>query len=231
MPPKSQLPILHSATELELRFPKPNAYITPEDSAKTRELIQGRAMFTPDGKPFIPSSALPHLLATDRPGANKFYNDLPDGDKMRNGTERLVAAPALNKELSRQIQEPRDVYKIERLKYSEACLIALRDAPELEKLRLLEESRIRKDVPKLKGQMLKEGSISACQASGEPLEPDAEVHHIERRADQPSMSLDPSNLLLVNKDPHREIHEAGAHSPGELTALAEKKGWPYRSKR
>jgi hypothetical protein len=129
------------------------------------------------------------------------------------------------------LQEPRDAYKHERLKDSEGCINALRDAPELEKRRLLAESAIRKALPKLKDEMLKRGNIDVCQVSGSPLEKDAEVHHIERQADQPSKSLDPSNLLLVNKEQHREIHDAEAHSPEELTALAKQRGWPYRMNR
>ena len=227
MPPKDQLPALRLAKELKLRFPEPSDFISPEDANKTRQLIQNDAAFTPDGKPYIPWTALPHLLATDKPGANKFYNDLLGEDKMRDGTVRFVAAPALNKELSRRIQEPRDVYKHERLKDSEACVNALRDAPELERRRLLVESDLRRRVPRLKREMQKAGDITACQVTGEPLEPDAEVHHIERQADQPAKSLDPRNLLLTNKTPHREIHEAEAHSPEALANLAKKKGWPY----
>ncbi|WP_139350226.1 hypothetical protein [Rhodanobacter sp. C03] len=173
-------------------------------------------------------SALRHLLATDNAGANQFYNDLSNEDKTQNGTTRYVATSALNKELSRRIQEPRDVYKLERLKDAELCVNTLRDDPKLEKLRALAESHIRKMQPKLKQQMLKAESITACQVSGEPLQPDAEVHHIVRQADQPDRSLDSTNHLLINKPPHREIHAAGTHSSEALVALAREKNWPYK---
>ncbi|OOG56384.1 hypothetical protein B0E48_09485 [Rhodanobacter sp. C03] len=169
-----------------------------------------------------------HLLATDNAGANQFYNDLSNEDKTQNGTTRYVATSALNKELSRRIQEPRDVYKLERLKDAELCVNTLRDDPKLEKLRALAESHIRKMQPKLKQQMLKAESITACQVSGEPLQPDAEVHHIVRQADQPDRSLDSTNHLLINKPPHREIHAAGTHSSEALVALAREKNWPYK---
>ncbi|QET02562.1 HNH endonuclease [Cupriavidus pauculus] len=228
--PKDQLPVVHSAETLDLKFPEAKDHITPEDASKTRTLITTGGVFTPDGKPYIPTSALAHLLATDKPGVNQLYNDLPNEDKMQDGHTRYIATPALNKEFSRRIQEPRDVYKIERLKDAEACVNAFRDNPELEKRRALVESHIRKTLPKLKQQMLKAENITACQVTGEPLQTDAQVHHIERQADQPSKSLDPDNLVLINKSPHQRIHDAEAHSHEALASLAGEENWPYRRK-
>lgn len=225
---EDQLPVLHSAESLDLKFPEAKDHIAPEDSIKTRALIQAGGAYTPDGKAYIDKSALPHLLVTDNAGANRFYNDLSNEDKTQNGTTRYVATSAVNKELSRRIQEPRDVYKLERLKDAELCINTLRDASELEKLRALAELRIRKMQPKLKQQMLKAESITACQVSGEPLQPDAEVHHVVRQADQPDRSLDPTNHLLINKPVHRAIHAAGAHSPEALAALARERNWSYK---
>lgn len=223
---KPQLPVLYSAENLDLRLPDAKDHITPEDASKTRALIETGGAFTQDGQAWLKTGTLPHILCTDKSGANQFYNDLSDNDKMQNGGTRYLTTSALNKELSRRIQEPRDVYKLERLKDAEVCLNAFRDNPELEKRRALAESKIRRELPKLKQQMLKAENITACQVSGEPLQPDAEVHHVERQADQPRKSLDPSNLRLVNKLPHQDIHAAGAHSREALAALAQQKNWP-----
>lgn len=226
--PENQLPVLHSAKNLDIKFPEANDHIVPEDASKVRALIKDNGAYTPDGMAYLATGAVPRILATDKAGANLFYNNLPNDDKMQNGNTRYVATSALNKELSRRIQEPRDVYQLERLKDAEACINALRDNPELEKRRALAESNIRKALPKLKQQMLKAETITACQVSGEPLLSDAEVHHIERQADQPCKSLDPKNRVLINPPVHRDIHDAGAHSPKALATLAQERNWPYK---
>ncbi|WP_233238846.1 hypothetical protein [Bordetella sp. LUAb4] len=228
MMPENHLPTLYAAADLNLQLPDAKDLITPEDASRTRELIREGGAYTPAGQALQATKGVAQYLGTDSAGAKKFYNDLPNEDKVQNGNVRYVTHSALNKEVSRRIQEPRDVYKLERLKDAEACLNAFRDHPELEKRRLLAESKIRRELPKLKQKMLKAENITNCQVSGEPLQPDAEVHHIERQADQPHKSLEPANLLLINKPPHREIHDAAAHSPDALASLALEKKWPYK---
>ncbi|WP_146010041.1 hypothetical protein [Burkholderia sp. WAC0059] len=225
---KENLPVIHSAQELDIKFPEAKGYIPPKDAAKTQALIQSGCVFTGDGQTFVPTKGLSHLLATDQPGVNKFVNDLPNTDKTRRGEDRFVTTASLQKEVSRRIQEPRDVDKRERLKDTEACLIAFRDHPELDKRRAINELQNRKELPKLKQQILNARGITTCEVSGEPLQPNAAVHHIERQADQPNKSLDPDNLLLVNPGPHGKIHEAEAHSPEALDDLAKQEGWPYK---
>ena len=112
----------------------------------------------------------------------------------------------------------------ERLRDSEACLKALRDAPELEKIREAQESRNRHEQSKLKVRKIEEG-VTTCQLSGEPLEANSEAHHIERKADNPKKALDLDNVVLVNPAVHQEIHRKGAESPEELKALCEEKNW------
>lgn len=146
-------------------------------------------------------------------------------DKLELGEKKLVAASAVGKEISERIQEPRDTVQKERLRDSESCLNALRDSPDLEKIREVEESKNRKEKSKLKARKIAAENISACQVTGEPLETDADAHHIARQADKPREAINLDNIIVINKQPHREIHAAGAESSEELSELCKEKGW------
>jgi hypothetical protein len=134
-----------------------------------------------------------------------------------------IRQPPINQELSRRIQEPRDAYQLERLRYAKRCLNAVRDAPVLENRRLKLEARNRKEMPGVKRQVLE--NADTC-ISGEPLQKSAEVHHVERVADNPDLALEPNNMRPVNPHIHDRIHAAQAHTPAALEELAKQEGWP-----
>ncbi len=223
--PKDNLPAVRTASDLTITFPDRNLHITQEEAIKTRELIVSKGAYTPDGRAYINKEALPHLLSTDMKGVNRIYNDLGSEDKLELGDQKLISVPAVNKEISKRIEEPRDTLVRERLRDSEACINSLRDAPELEKYREAEESRNRREQPLLKAKKIKAENLSACQLTGDPLKPNAHAHHIERQADKPRKSRDLENIIIANPEPHTEIHRQGAESPSELQSLCEKKGW------
>lgn len=220
---------LFKAADLDLKFPEPKDFVPAVTATATQQAIVKKGSYTQDGKAYVEKSAIPHLLGTDKAGANQFYNDLSDADKMQSGSDRLVHTAAVMGELSRRIQEPFPANKQENLKYNEECLRAFRDNPELEKRRTVHEAQIRQALPGLKERMLRAERVTHCQVSGQPLDPKPHVHHIVRRADNPSLSLDPKNLALINPDPHDEIHRAEAHSPEKLETLSKEKGWPWRA--
>ncbi len=217
--------VIHSASELTLNFPNANQHISNEEAERTRLAISNRGAYTPDGNAFISKKALPKVLVTDKKGANKFVNNLDDADTIQNGTDTLVSVPAVMKEISKRIQWPIDTIKKEKLKDSEGCLTTLRDAPELEKIREIQESTIRNELPNLKKRKIKAEGITNCQVTDQPLEPNAHAHHIDRKADNPALALELNNIVVVNPGPHDEIHAANAESVPELSALCKVNGW------
>ncbi|MDN8644349.1 hypothetical protein Q0S19_07735 [Stenotrophomonas indicatrix] len=225
MTDKDNLPVVHSAKDLNIIFPEKNKHISDGEASKNREIVKNNGAYTSDGRAYLDKVALPHLLATDQRGVNRIYNDLENADKLEVGAQNLVAVSAVNKVISERIQEPRDSLQKERLRDSEACVNAFRDAPELEKIREVEESRSRKEQPRLKEKKIRAESITACQLTGAPLDPDADAHHIERQADKPRKARDLRNIVVANKSPHREVHAEGAETPEELSALCLRKGW------
>lgn len=226
--PDNKIITLFKATDLGLKFPEPKDFVPATTAKATQQAIIDKGSYTPDGKAYVEKSAIRQLLGTDKAGANQFYNDLADADKMQNGQDRLVHTAALMGEISRRIQEPFPANKQENLKYNEECLRSFRDNPGLEKRRLVQDAQIRQALPGLKDRMIRAESVTHCQVSGQPLDPKAHLHHIVRRADNPSLSLDPNNVVLVNPKPHHEIHSAEAHSPEKLEALSKEKGWIWR---
>ncbi|WP_438280050.1 hypothetical protein [Pseudomonas alabamensis] len=77
---------------------------------------------------------------------------LADNQIVEDGKNLMVKAAPLNQEISSRIQAPNDAVQLEALKYSEACLNAVRDNSELEKTRLVLESNNRRDMPGVKKQ-------------------------------------------------------------------------------
>jgi len=225
MSDEQNLPAVYSAKNLNIYFPEKNKHISKKEAEKNRFLIKSSGAYTNDGRAYIDKNALPHLLATDKKGANRFFNNLGNEDKLELGNKNLASVSSVNKEISERIQEPRDTLQKERLRDSEGCVNAFRDAPELEKTREAEESKNRKEQPKLKVKKIKAENITACELTRTPLEFDADAHHIERQADKPRKARDLSNIAVVNKSPHREVHAAGAETPEELSALCSEKGW------
>lgn len=223
------LPTLHSANDLTISFPKKNAHISDKEADKTRTLIKEQGAYSLDGRAYIDKKALPHVLATDSKDTKRFYNDLDEEDKLENTQGDFASVSSVNKEISERLQEPRDTLTRERLRDSEACVNAMRDAPELEKLREVEESKNRREQPRLKAKKIQAENLTNCQLTEKPLEPDADAHHIERRADKPRKARELSNIVVANKSPHKKVHSAGAESPSELKALCEEEGWNYPS--
>lgn len=216
--------ILRSATELTLSFSEPHPIIKDEGK-KTRELLPQNSSFDPTtGKVYVDKKVVPQLLATDKAGANKIYNELDDDDKFENGTQKLVSIPALQKEIAERITEPRDTIQIERLKDSERCLIAVRDAPEIVKERELLESKNRKDFPKVRKQIIKANDITQDECTGEPLEASPHAHHIERKSDNPRRALDPDNIAIINNNTHHDIHAKDINDEEALLEYSEQKG-------
>lgn len=218
--------VLFKASELDIEFPPAPDYVPQKVALATQTSIVENGSYTPDGTTYVDKSAIPQLLGTDGPGANQFYNDLPDADKLRDGTKRLVRTHAVIGEVSRRIEEPFPADKVEKLKHTDACLRAYRDHPELERRRTVKEAHIRQEWPDVKKQA--RAGVTNCEVTGQPLEPTPHVHHLERRADKPSLTMVRKNLLVTNPAPHGEIHAAQAHTPEQLDALAREKGWPWR---
>lgn len=215
---ENNLPVLRSAKELSISFSPPVKEIM-SDGVKTRELIQTQGAFSLEAEALVNRKSLPQILATDAKGARIMYNNLEEEDTNTSGKEQFVKVEAVQKEVSKRIQEPRDTIQRERLRDSEKCLQAFRDAPELEKIRELEESRIRKELPAVKKKRLAAESVD-CVTQEELTEP--EVHHKDRVADKPRRALDENNMAPLNKLTHRGvIHKNGIETEADFNAFVE----------
>ncbi len=228
-PPKSNnnALVLLSAENLDVKLPEPPLILMSTDAKRTRNAITKHGAVTHDAKMVYERDGMAAILGTDNAGANKFIAELADDQIIEDGHKIYIRQPPVNQELSRRIQEPRDAYQLERLRDAERCINAVRDAPELENRRLKLEALARKAMPKVKRQVLK--NADTC-LSGESLQKNAEVHHVERVADNPDLALDPNNMRPVNPHIHDKIHAAKAHTPQALDELAKQQGWPQVSK-
>lgn len=227
-PPKSNNKALMplSAENLNVKLPEPSQLLTLKDAGRTRNAIMKHGAVTHDAKMVYERNGIAAILVTDKAGANKFIAELPNEAIIEDGHKVYVRQPLINQELSRRIQEPRDAYQGERLRDAERCINVVRDAPELKNRRLELEALARKEMPKVKRQVLK--NADTC-VSGKPLQKNAEVHHVERVADSPDLACDPNNMRPVNPHIHDRIHAAEAHTPQALDELSKQEGWPQTS--
>ncbi len=216
-------PVISPVSALNLNLPEPSDLVDPKAAVRIQKAVRNHVVYTPEGELLINKDCLKTLLQTDQAGANLVVANLPSEQKLENGNNHYVKSAPINQELSRRIQEPRDAQQLQGLKYSEACLNTARDNPELEVRRLVLESRNEKAMPAVKKAVKQEAT--EC-LSGQPLQPNAEVHHKERVADQPRKSISPNNMVAVNPEIHTTIHNSQAHSPAALKELAKKQGWP-----
>ena len=222
---EDNLPVILPASSLNIDFPKPNEQMHQKHVEKIQNTIIKHGAYTPDGETMIERKAIPVLLNTDQAGANKVVAETPDKEKIEDGEKIHVRSSYLNKIISDRIQEPRDPYQHEILKYAEKSLNAFRDNPSLQNSRHVLESRNERDMTAVKKQVLAE-AVSCI--SGAPLEENAEVHHKDRVADAPRKSVDPDNLVATNRGVHREIHAQEAHGEEALAKMAEERGWPKK---
>lgn len=199
--------VVHSLKSESLTFPEKSQFITDDYSKKMQNCIQENAVRDDNGKTAINTKAIKDILCTDIVGAKKFYNRLAKTDKFESNKEKYVKTTALKNELNERIEKPFDIQKRENMKENDRYLNAVRDNTESEKIRSINESKIRHEQKSLKKRKIKKDNISKCQHSGEPLEPDAHAHHKERRADNPDLALDLNNIEIVNNKPHNEHHK------------------------
>lgn len=216
--------VKYKAGDLQIHFPD-NKNLTDKEKAVTRNAITKGGIVRNDGQTFINKNEIPNLLNTDKKGANKVYNDLDDNEKFEDGNSKYADTSAVNKELSKRIQEPRPQLERERLKDSRDCINAFIDSPRLEKERSIESDRIQKALPNLTKKKLKAENIVCDQLTGEDFDNDAEGHHKERKSDNPRKALDPNNIIVTKKKNHQEIHKNGAEDKESLKNLALKNGW------
>lgn len=198
--------VVTSLVSTPLDFPPPSEFVDAEHASKTRIAIQENGVYDEVGKTAVRVVALTRILSTDVVGAKKFYNNLPDKDKFKDGSDRYVKTPALKRELDDRIEKGFDAKKIEQYRESERCLTALRDNPKSRTIRALSESANRAGQKTLKKKKIERDKITVCEGTSEPLEPNAQAHHIIRRADDPDLALDLNNIEILNEAAHAAHH-------------------------
>ncbi len=201
--------VVNSLKKLKVEPSKPRKEIE-EFGEKAKKSLIDNGIYTSNGEVFIAKVSIPSLLATDSKGANIVYTNQENKDKFVDGKNKYISLPAMQKEISTRIQQPRDTIQKERLKYSEELIKNVRDAEELEKIRELEESRIRKELSSKKKAKLKKEEVDDITKE-KLINPD--VHHKIRVADDPTKALDEDNLVALNRDTHKDVHRNNADTP------------------
>lgn len=217
--------ILFEIEKLKVKFPDKPELLEEKDAKNIQNAINKKGFYDSNGRCYLEKTAIRTIICTDSKGANRFYNDLEDNDKIENGKNHYVRIEAVQYEISKRSQEPRDIYVRERMKYAEDCIIDFRDSPQLSKMRSIEKSKIDKELPNIKKKKIKTEGLTCCELTGEPLEKNSAAHHMDRKSDVPRKALDEENIKIVNPGVHKTIHQAGAESKEELAELCKENGW------
>jgi hypothetical protein len=199
--------IFKPVTGLSVKYPAKPETLNDKEHDDIIKNLDKNVCITPKSEVAVKKQGIPKILLTDKKGANKFINDLPNDQKIENGNDTYVAIPSVQKEISKRIQEPRDPLVKEKLKDTEKSLLAIRDAPELERARNADHQRIENELPKLRDRKIRTENIVADDITGEPLKPNAVAHHIERKADAPNEARNLDNVAILNLETHIEGHQ------------------------
>lgn len=114
----------HSSQDLTISFPENNKHISEKEAERSRSFVENNGAYPSDCRGYINKNALPHLMAINRKGANRFFNNLEDEGNLESNNQNLTSISSINKEISERIQEPRDTLQKERLRDSEVCVNA-----------------------------------------------------------------------------------------------------------
>jgi hypothetical protein len=217
--------ILKPITGLSFKYPEKPETLNNKEHNDIINNLNKNVCITPKNEVAVKKQGILKILLTDKKGANKFINDLPNDQRIENGNDIYAKLPSVQKEISKRIQEPRDSLVIEKLKDTEKSLIAIRDNPKLERERSVCHQRIENELPKLKNKKIKAENITADDITGEPLRPDAVAHHVERKADDPNNALNLSNIAILNQDIHIEGHQNNFEGKENYEKFKQKKNY------
>ena len=209
----------------KIKFPSRDKKLDEESSSKIEKTILENTIIINCVDCYIEKDSLTVVLATDKKGVNRFYNNLETEQKIENGDNKFVSYPAVNEKLSEKIMTQPDFDKLFKLRHAEKCLNTIRDNDELVIARGRQKEIDHKEIRGLKDKKIKDQNITCCQLTGEPLQKNAAAHHIERQADSPRKAKDLNNVIVVNPKPHEIIHNKGAESKIELEDLCKKEKW------
>lgn len=198
--------VLFALDPQTLVFPSAPDTVSKTVEKRTQTAVASHAVRTSEGKTAINSKGLKQILHTDAAGVKHFYSDLDDEDKFKMGNQHYVRTPALRKELDERIEKPYNAKKHAQLRYSSDCLGKVRDDQQAERSRAVGEINIRQGLKTGKAQKIKQDNLTHCALSGQPLQPDAHLHHHIRQADDPDQALNPNNVQVVNADAHATHH-------------------------
>lgn len=221
---KSNALVPIKAKELDLKFPD-NKYLEKSEKERIEKGIIEGGIATPDGKCYIGIKEIPKVIVSDKKAAARVYNNAENKYKLEDSTTKYLGVPELQKEISRRLEEPRSTLEREKLAHSERCLETFRENESSRKSRAIGADRIAKSRTTIGSKKIKEEKIEHCELSGEKFNGNAEVHHIERVADEPSKALEHSNLIAVTDKIHDKIHNENAETPEELKEFIDNEGY------
>lgn len=157
-------------------------------------------------KTYINSNNIPKLLSTDSAAVQIILTNAPKDDVKQYGDTEYLSTPETQKEIAKRKEQPHTTLHREKLDYASKCLDAFSGNSELTKERNIQNNRITQKRASLGRKIINDRKSTVSELSGEPLNGNGEVHHINRVAEKPEEALEDNNLMVLTQDEHIEFH-------------------------
>lgn len=174
------------------------------------------------GQLWIARSRLHIIIRTSKVVAREVAAAVPDRDRQRELEDMWVRGWHVQARLDREIQREGRLSRADYLRFSEAHYRGIRDASEIQLLRVRRAQRQEEFLRKLKKERMKRFGVGSDELTGEHLRRDAEFAHVLSKTAYPEYSDCVWNGVIVNKEVHIRLTAAGLVNDDELLAWCER---------
>ncbi|MEW4275370.1 hypothetical protein [Priestia megaterium] len=218
----------HPEWKNNIHYEKPKAPKNTKQAtlAGISNAYDAEAYLDQEGKLWISEGVLHTLLRTSVNSARFIVESFETEHKVELNGKTFVRGYMINAQITKEIEKSGLQPKGNYLRFSEACLMAIRDSDTAKALRGTYEELWKIEKKKMKNRRLKQMNVNHDELTGEVLfKRTAEFSHIRSVDRFKELALHIENGLIVNKETHAEITKAGLNDEIELEYFCIKKGW------
>jgi hypothetical protein len=188
--------------------------------------LQAHAYLDKEGHLWVSSLTLPHVLRTNKHSADYILSTFNKNEVTTISGIDYVRGYSVIGRISKEIEDSGLKKRGNYLRFSEECLLGIRDSDQAKALRGEYEEYWREEKKKLKKLRIKKFGILKDELTGDLLDKKtAQFSHIRSVNMFKSLALKIENGLIVNSSTHAIITDKGVITENDLVLLCKKKGW------
>lgn len=220
------IPYKYPVTEIKYNTPKIDEKCYVRTITQINNAWRNCSFLDDSGHVWVAVDKIHSILRTNKDNGRYFIQLVEESAKKTINNTTYIMGYRLGALIDRFIQETGEGSKSRYLRYSEELYRAIRDSDTAKKLRLefaLELSDSRKGLKKarIKGHKIIRDELTGLKL----IKKTCEFSHIRSFAIFPQFGKDVENGLIVNKDIHEVITNAGVNDEEELYDLCDSNNW------